>query len=142
MGLLDAYQDSTERALTVMAARPIDPEPPKPKHSGWSAIPRAVAGAFVETAGNILDVASAYGQVAAATGVNANPLIPDSPEDRKQRLEAFDKLKTDGIDWQPEESRPHYQMARDLRPDPLTAGLAENIVSSRTASSALRPSTS
>jgi len=128
MGLLDAYQDSTERALTVMAARPIDPEPPKPKHSGWSTIPRAVAGAFVETAGNIMDVASAYGQVQAATGANANPLIPDTPEDRKQRLEAFDKLKTDGIDWQPEESRPHYQMARDLRPDPLTAGAAENIV--------------
>lgn len=128
MGLLDAYQDSTDRALTVMAARPIDPEPPKPKHSGWSTIPRAVAGAFVETAGNIMDVASAYGQVQAATGANANPLIPDTPEDRKQRLEAYDKLKSDGIDWQPEESRPHYQMARDLRPDPLTAGAAENIV--------------
>lgn len=128
MGLLDAYQESTDRALTVMAARPIDPEPPAPKHSAWSAIPRAVAGAFTEAAGNILDVASAYGQVAAATGVNANPLIPDSPEDRKQRLEAFDKLKSEGIDWQPDISRANYQAAHDLRPDPLTAGTAENIV--------------
>lgn len=35
MGLLDAYQDKTETAISVMAARPFDPEPAKPKHSVW-----------------------------------------------------------------------------------------------------------
>lgn len=126
MGLLDAYQDSTDTALRVMAARPLEAETPKPKHSAWSTIPRAVIAATAEVAGTIADVAGAYGQVSAAMGQNANPLLPDSAEDRKQRLDAYDKLKSDGIDWRAGE--PAYGFARDLRPDPLTAGAAENIV--------------
>jgi hypothetical protein len=73
-------------------------------------------------------VASAYGQVSAAMGQNSLATVPTSADERKQRLEAFDKLKSDGIDWQPEESRANYRMAQDLRPDPITAGTAENIV--------------
>jgi hypothetical protein len=128
MGLGDAFQESTDTALRVMASRPFDLEPPKPKHSAWSVIPRAVAGAFAEVGGNIMDVASAYGQVSAAMGQNSLATVPQSADERKQRLEAFDKLKSDGIDWQPEESRANYRMAQDLRPDPITAGTAENIV--------------
>lgn len=128
MGLGDAFQESTDTALRVMASRPFDLEPPKPKHSAWSVIPRAVAGAFVEVGGNIMDVASAYGQVVAATSANANPLIPESLTDRKERQDLYEKLKTQGINWQPEESRANYRMAQDLRPDPITAGTAENIV--------------
>lgn len=128
MGLGDAFQESTDTALRVMASRPFDLEPPKPKHSAWSVIPRAVAGAFAEVGGNIMDVASAYGQVSAAMGQNSLATVPTSADERKQRLEAFDKLKSDGIDWQPEESRANYRMAQDLRPDPITAGTAENIV--------------
>lgn len=132
MGLGDAYQDSTDRTLAVMASAPLEPEKPKPKYSAWSAIPRAVAGAFAETAGNLLDTASAYGQVAAAAGGLGPGFDPDVQKNRAKTLEAYDRLKTEGIDWRPEISRPQYEFARDLRPDPLTAGVAENIVFSVT----------
>ena len=128
MGLLDAYADSTENVLNVMAARPVDPEPAKPKHSAWSAIPRAVASAATEIGGNIIDTAAAYGQVAAASGGLTPGFDPDQTKNRAASVEAMDKLKTEGIDWRTEESQTQYAYARDLRPDPVTAGHAENLV--------------
>ena len=56
MGILDAYQDSTDRSLDVLSASPLDPIKPEPKHSGWTTIPRAVAAGAVEIGGNIIDV--------------------------------------------------------------------------------------
>jgi hypothetical protein len=128
MALGDAFQDSTDKALEVMATLPLEPEKAKPKRSAWSVIPRAVAAAGAELAGNALDVAGAYGQTVAATGVMANPMLPDDAATRKERLEVFDKLKTDGIDWRAKEAQPAYEFARDLRPDPLAAGAAESII--------------
>lgn len=128
MGLLDANQDSTDTALLVMSSRPLEPEQPVAKHSAWTTIPRALAASAAEVAGNLVDVAGAYGQVSAAMGQNANPFQPDSPETRKQRLEEYDRLKSEGINWRTDEGRSAYTFARDLRPDPLTAGAAENIV--------------
>lgn len=125
MGLGDAYQESTDTVLRVMAARPIEPEAPKPKHSAWTTLPRAVTAAAAEVGGNIMDVVGAYGQVSAAYG--QNQLIPDTPEVRKQRVEVFDKLQNDGIDWRTDESKQAYFFARDLRPDPMTAWKGENI---------------
>lgn len=128
MPLGDAYADSTLQALTVMAARPVDPEPPRPKHSAWSTIPRAVAGAFLEVGGNALDTASAFGQVAAAAGGVGPGFAPEDKKQRQQSLEAYDRLKSEGINWRSDEARANYDMARDLRPDPITAGAAEQIV--------------
>lgn len=128
MGLLDANQESTDTALRVMASRPLEQETPVAKHSAWTTIPRALAASAAEIGGNIVDVAGAYGQVSAAMGQNANSFMPDSPETRKQRLDAYDKLKTEGIDWRTDEGQSAYSFARDLRPDPMTAGAAENVV--------------
>lgn len=123
MGLLDAYQDSTDTALDVLAKLP--PEAPKPaaKHSAWTTIPRAIGAAATEIAGGALDLAGAYGQVQAAYGAD-----PFEPEKRKERLEIADRLQKEGIDWRTDESKGVYKFARDLRPDPQTAGAAENIV--------------
>lgn len=128
MPLGDAFQASTDKALEVLASRPIEPDPPAPKHSAWTVIPRALAAAGAEVGANVLDVAGAYGQTMAATGAGANPMIPEDAATRKERLDAFDKLKTEGIDWRGAESQQAYSYARDLRPDPQTAGMAENIV--------------
>lgn len=128
MPLGDAFQASTDKALEVLASRPIEPDPPAPKHSAWSVIPRALAAAGAEVGGNVMDIAGAYGQTMAATGAGANPMIPEDAATRKERLDVFDKLKTEGIDWRGEESQQAYSYARDLRPDPQTAGTAENIV--------------
>lgn len=112
MGLLDAYADSTENVLNVMAARPVEPEPPKPKHSAWSAVPRGVAAAAVEVGGNVIDAGTAIGQLAAAaTNENARKMLDE-----------------EGFDLRSEESQVQYNYARDLRPDPITAGTAENLV--------------
>lgn len=128
MGLLDAYQDSTDTALRVMAARPLEPEAPTPKRSAWTAPFRAVAAGAAEVAGNVMDTAGAFGQVSAAAGGLTPGFDPDQAKNRNATVEAFDKLKTEGIDWRIDEGRQAYKFGADLRPDPLTAGAAENIV--------------
>lgn len=128
MGMLDAYADDTAATLQAMQERPVMPEPPKPKHSAWTAIPRALAAAGAEVVGNVSDVLDAFGQTAAATGgMGAGIRTPDEKRDQ-QADEAFRKLTTEGIDWRSEDSRAAYAFGRDLRPDPLTAGTAEQAI--------------
>lgn len=88
------------------------PETASSNDSAWSAIPLGVAAAAVEVGGNVIDVGTMIGQAAAAA-VNENAA--------KMRRE-------EGYDLQTEASRVQYDYARSLRPDPMTAGLAENIV--------------
>lgn len=128
MGLLDAYQESTDKALAVMATQPIEPEPPKAKHSGWSAPLRAVAAGASEVLGNVIDTAAAAGQVSAAAGGITPGFDPDATKNRQATVDAYEKLKTEGIDWRTDEGKQAYKFGADLRPDPLTAGAAENIV--------------
>jgi len=128
MGLLDAYQDGTDKALTVMASQPLEPDPPKAKHSGWSAPLRAVAAGASEVLGNVIDTAAAAGQVSAAAGGITPGFDPDATNNRQATVDAYEKLKTEGIDWRTEEGKQAYKFGADLRPDPLTAGAAENIV--------------
>ena len=132
MGILDAYQDSTDTALRVMATQPLTPEPVTPKHSTWSAPFRAVAAGAAEVAGNVMDTAGAFGQVSAAAGGLTPGFDPDAAKNRNATVEAFDKLKTDGINWRTDEAKQAYKFGSDLRPDPLTAGTAENLVFSLT----------
>jgi hypothetical protein len=40
----------------------------------------------------------------------------------------MDRLKSEGINWRTDEGQQAYKFGADLRPDPLTAGTAENIV--------------
>ena len=108
MSLLDAYEEGTLQTAKAMDAAPL-PEPvPEPKHSAWTVVPRFLAGAALEVAGNLVDVGSMIGQVA---------------EGETRDYGDFEPLNT-----RPEASRPHYEMAREMRPDPLTAGLAENVI--------------
>lgn len=126
MSLAEAYGDGFMVNLRARAAQPLEPVEAAPKYSAWSVVPRFLAAAGAEIGANALDLASAYGQVSAAMGQNS--LLPDDKETRKQRLEAFETLKTEGIDFRPEEAQPLYEFARDLRPDPLTAGAAEQVI--------------
>lgn len=130
MGLLDAYEDSANTALKVMESRPVELEKPKPKHSAWSAPLRAVAAAGSEVLGNVVDTAAAAGQVAASVG-GITPGFDDQ-KNRQQSIEAMDTLKQDGINWRTEEGQQAYKFGADLRPDPMTAGTAENLVFSLT----------
>ena len=128
MGVLDAYQDSIDTALRIMDARPLEPEAPTPKRSAWTTPFRAVAAGVAEVAGNVMDTAGAFGQVSAAAGGLTPGFDPDAAKNRNATVEAYDRLKTDGINWRTDEGRQAYKFGTDLRPDPLTAGTAENIV--------------
>ena len=108
MSLLDAYEEGTLQTAKAMDAAPLPKPVPEPKHSAWTVLPRALAGAALEVAGNLVDVGSMIGQVA---------------EGETRDYGDFEPLNT-----RPEASRPHYEMAREMRPDPLTAGLAENVI--------------
>lgn len=130
MGLLDAYEDSANTALKVMDSRPVELDKPKPKHSAWSAPLRAVAAAGAEVVGNVVDTAAAAGQVAASVG-GITPGFDDQ-KSRQQSIEAMDTLKQDGINWRTDEGQQAYKFGADLRPDPQTAGTAENLVFSLT----------
>lgn len=130
MGLLDAYEDSANTALKVMESRPPEIEKPKAKHSAWSAPFRAVAAGGAEVLGNVIDVAAAAGQVSASVG-GITPGF-DAQKNRQQSVEAMDTLKTDGINWRTDEGQQAYKFGADLRPDPQTAGTAENLVFSLT----------
>lgn len=140
MSLLDAYEDDIIESGRVSATLRA-PEIPQQdqKATSWlpyksvsdyiksqTTLPRAVAAGASEVVGNVIDMASAAGQVAAAAG----GITPGfDPSQRPQEsAEAMANLKAEGINWRPEFSRPAYQFAQDLRPDPATASTAENIV--------------
>lgn len=78
--------------------------------------------------GNVMDTAGAFGQVAAAAGGITPGFDPDQQKNRQASTEAMATLKTDGINWRTDEAQQAYKFGADLRPDPLTAGTAENIV--------------
>lgn len=128
MGLLDSYQESTDTALNIMAARPLEADKPAPKHSAWSAPFRAVAAGAAEVAGNVIDTAGAFGQVSAAAGGITPGFDPDAKKNRQASVDAMETLKTEGINWRTDEAQQAYRFGADLRPDPLTAGTAENLV--------------
>jgi hypothetical protein len=56
----------------------------------------------------------------------------DAQNNRQQSLDAMDTLKTEGINWRTDEGQQAYRFGADLRPDPQTAGTAENLVFSLT----------
>ncbi len=127
MGLGEAYQDSIDLTLNNMANLPLDPLPPKKGNGFLTAIPRAVAGAVAELSGNTMDILGAYGKSVAAYGApSASPL--GQSEEEKAESERMRQALADGEDlFRNDISEPFYDFARDLRPDPNTASLAESI---------------
>lgn len=127
MGLGDAYQDSVDLTLSNMASMPLDPLPPKKNNGLVTAIPRAVAGAASEISGNVMDLLGAYGKSVAAYGApSASPL--GQTDEERAGSERQRQALADGEDlFRSDASQPLYDFARDLRPDPNTASMAESI---------------
>jgi hypothetical protein len=113
MGLGDLYQQDVDAGLGAMAQRPLPPAP-KEERSAWGAPWRAVKSAAAEVIGSTADVLGAYGQVMAGTDA---PL--GSPEHQKLRA---------GADLSSETGDLFRGVAHDLRPDPMTASTAEQVV--------------
>lgn len=138
MGLLDSTQESTDAALATMATLPLDPVKPEPKHSGWTVVPRFVAAGLSEVGANAVDLINAHEQVSKTMRQEPRDsfnLFESSGEASRRMAindakiaEARKKLEQDGIDWRSQEAKPLYDYAESLRPDPVTAGKAEQIV--------------
>lgn len=129
MSIFDATTDSIEAAYRAADEKPLAPEKPKSKGSIWSAVPKAIGAAGLEASANLGDISYAAqrrGQTpifasgdplrdiqdTAAFTEQVGPIAADRSE------ETFRNPVSDAI----------YSEARNLRPDPMTAGKAEQIV--------------
>lgn len=124
MSLLDAYQEGTETVGQFMQDRPLEPPKPKPKRSGWTTLPRAVAAGLAEVGANVSDVLGASAQAYADFGMTQNPLQPMTDQQRAERDQA---IKDFSPNFRPEQSKPLYEFSNNLRVDPDTATFAENL---------------
>ena len=125
----DVFQADTDRALDDLATRP--PERPKPvaKWNGWSAPLRGLAAGAAEVGAFAADAAKGYGQIMSAGGTEkAGGMfsLQSDAEKRESELQRF-KLDTQGVDTTSEAGTALRDVARDYRPDPATAGLAERL---------------
>ena len=125
----DLYQADVDTALDNLAAQP--PERPKPvaKWNGWSAPLRGLAAGAAEVGAFAADAAKGYGQIMSAGGTEkAGGMfsLQSDAEKRESELQRF-KLDTQGVDTTSEAGTALRDVARDYRPDPATAGLAERL---------------
>ena len=125
----DVFQADTDRALDDLATRP--PERPKPvaKWNGWSAPLRGLAAGASEAAAFAADVFKGYGEVMGATGTEKAGGMFSLQSDKERRDTELQRIKNDtqGIDTTSEIGTSLRNVARDYRPDPETANLAERL---------------
>jgi hypothetical protein len=132
MGLADAYQDGTEEAIQTMATLPMEPAKPESKHSGLSTLPRAIGAAGSEIAANVLDIAGAYGKTVSAYGAPSASPFGQTDEEKAESAQMRKRLAAGDDLFRNPQSEAVYGFARNLRPDPETASMAENITFSLT----------
>lgn len=125
----DLYQSDVDTALDTLAATP--PERPKPvaKWNGWSAPLRGITAGAAEAGAFLADTLKGYGQVMGATGTQSAGgmfSVQSDAEKRDTELQRF-KLDTGAVDTTSGVGTALRDVARDYRPDPSTAGLAERL---------------
>jgi hypothetical protein len=132
MSLLAGYEQDADRIAADAVARPAPPKPQEVKFSAWrmgSAAPRGIAAGAAESSGFMADVLGAFGQTMAATDARAGGMFSaQSAAERKQQDDSRQKLITQGPDYSSEAGDLFRNVARDYRPDPQTAHVAESLV--------------
>ena len=126
----ELFPEASDTALTARLNRP--PTPQAPRFSTWglfAAAPKGVAAGASEAMSSTADMLGAYGSVMGTTGVSAGGMFSlPTPEERKQQIEATDKLLSDGPDYMSEGGRSFRNVAKDYTPDPITTHMAEGAV--------------
>ena len=107
MSLDTLFEQDTSRALDRMARLPPEPTPP-PDRGFWSALPRGIGGGAAKFG------AAAIETIDAALGEDYN---------RRRRARFGDSIPDNA-----KTARSMREWERELRPDPATAGLAEQFV--------------
>ena len=132
MPLDDAYQAGTDAALADMVQRPAAPKPQEPRFSIWgtlTAAPKGVAAGTAQAIGSAADVLGAFGSVLGSTPASGGGMFATQTDaERKQTIQAADKLRTSGPDYLSNAGRSFRNVAADYMPDPVTAHTAENAV--------------
>ena len=114
MSLGDAYQEDVDRALDAQARLAPDPVMPKPRGL-WRTAADSLLGAGAKLQASALEVGNVIGP---ALALSADPSNADALEAVKH---APDFRQT-------EQSKPFRDFERKLRPDPVTASKAEEVV--------------
>lgn len=114
MSLGDAYQDDVDRALDASAALAPDPVAPKPRGL-WRTAADSLLGAGAKLQASALEVGNVIGP---ALALSADP----------SNAEALEAVKRAPDFRQTEQSKPFRDFERKLRPDPVTASKAEEVV--------------
>lgn len=101
---------------------------PGSKWNGWSAPLRGLTAGVAEMAAFGADALKGYGQVEAASGARAGGMfsLQTDAERREQEVQS-QRMLTEGVDTDSEVGRSLRNVSRDYRPDPATAGLAEQL---------------
>lgn len=125
-GLGALYQGEVDKSWDVRDSLPVATNTPPPvtpsKWNGWSAPLRGVAAGVAESFAAGADALKGAAQVYAATPVGGGPdPFPEQTEAARQRM------VSQGIDTNSEAGRSLRNAAREYRPDPNTAGLAEKV---------------
>lgn len=114
MSLGDAYQDDVDRALDASAALAPDPVAPKPRGL-WRTAADSLLGAGAKLQASALEVGNVIGP---ALALSADP----------SNAEALEAVKRAPDFRQTDQSKPFRDFERKLRPDPVTASKAEEVV--------------
>jgi hypothetical protein len=125
------YPEAADTALTAKLNRKPEPQPTQ-RFSAWglfTAAPKGVAAGAAQGAGSTADILGAFGSVLGATGGSAGGMFSlPSDAERKQSLEAMDKLLATGPDYISEGGRSFRNVAKDYTPDPVTSHVSESAV--------------
>lgn len=128
----DLYQDETKAVLDDLQLRPVPRVTPGPDF--WagiaSAAPRGAASGGVKVAASQAQLAEAYGNVVGAFDPFGASVINRTDPERvkKERADALKRIET-GEFLQSDMADELRRVARSVRPDPETTGIAAQIVS-------------
>ena len=128
MSLGELYQQDVDRSLSTMAAIPPDP-PKRDERTAWGAPWRAIKAAAADVLGSTADVLKGYGAASAMT-LEADPVaravlgdkaVQQGAAEGRRQIATGEALVSDV-------GQSFRQVSKDLRPDPVTASKAEQIV--------------
>lgn len=132
MSLLDAHSEDLI-AAAEQAPAPMQRKDPPKRFSTWgmfAAAPKGVAAGAAEGTASTADILGAFGQVDATIPVWQDMFSssPDAEKRRKEQIEATDKLRKNGIDYNSEAGRSFRNVSAAYTPDAQTTHVAESAV--------------
>lgn len=127
------YQDSIDKSLDDQLQRPKPVAPPPPPGFSFGALAKSpvqgIGAGLSEGAASMAETTGAFGQVLGATDGSSQGMFSIGTEkEQKDRLEASNKMATQGIDMSNQVGDTFRAQAKDMMPDPATTHASAQIV--------------